>query len=496
MSDMKTRRLLSSLFMFPQRLLQQGLSQDETTTWRAQAIRVVLIGVAIIGLPAWGSVFMDGLLKGEMSPLLWIYVAVYASVITLAILPRIDHRLRIWGLLILAYANGCASLFRLGLMGSGRLYLLLIPVFTMVLIGTRAGIAASLISLVTYIFFATQVGVGETQAWVEAGTALAAFLISTVILLDRFSQFLLQTLRKERQTRNQLEVAQAELEAYSHELEEKVQERTASLETAKQQAEAANKRYEQELLVAGQIQTSFMAAELPEIPAWESAATLIPARETSGDFYDIFSLPGEQGNRYGILIADVVDKGVGAALFMALNWALLHTYAHQYPNEPARVFAAANRRILRDTHAGQFVTVFYGVLDPRTGVLLYANAGHPPPYRFWDGKLSTLERTGAALGIFEDGQWEQKMVRFQPGDLCLFYTDGITEAQNVNRHFFEVNQLARLLQKMTTRSAEEIRGALISDLMGFIGDNPHQDDITLLVLKYLTDTAHVKLADH
>ncbi|HSM56972.1 MAG TPA: SpoIIE family protein phosphatase [Candidatus Sulfomarinibacteraceae bacterium] len=480
--------------------------QAVLSRWRARAVRLILAFIAIIGLPAWGSVILNGIRSGEMSPLLWVYLFVYLALAALAFLPRIDPRLRIWGLLLLGYANGCASMVRLGLTGSGRIYLLLIPLFTTILVGTRAGLATAMLSLATYAFFAAQAGSAAAPSWVEAGLALTAFMLTTVILLARFSQFQLQILHRERRARSQLEAARAELEAYSHTLEEKVLERTARLDEARQQAEAANRRFEQELAFAGRIQASFMASELPQLPSWQFAAALVPARETSGDFYDVFPLPdsgeramqpdagataadghsepGTPSERYAILIADVVDKGVGAALFMALCWALLHTYARRYPDDPARVLSAANRRILRDTHAGQFVTVFYGVLDAHTGVLRYANAGHPPPFRLRRGELSTLARTGIPLGILEDAQWKEQTLNLQPGDLCFLYTDGVTEAQDRRGDFFEGQRLANLLRHSAGHSAQEVTGAVLDEVARFAGGVAQADDITLLALAH------------
>lgn len=455
-----------------------GAIAEVLAGWRARAVRAILVFVAVIGLPAWGAVIWNGIRSGEMGPVLWVYPIVYLSIVALAFVPRIPHRVRIWGLLILGYVGGVASMARLGLTGSGRVYLLLMPVFTTVLVGTRAGLAAAMFSLATYVVFAAQAG-AAAAAWIEAGVALAAFMLSTVVLLARFSGFQMQILRRERRARSQLEAAREELEAYSRTLEEKVLERTARLAEAKRQAEAANRRFEEELAFAARIQTGFMASQLPEIPSWETAAALIPARETSGDFYDVFPLPGE---RYGILMADVVDKGVGAALFMSLCWALLHTSARQYPDEPARVLTATNRRILRDTHAEQFVTVFYGVLDPWRGTLLYANAGHPPPFRLRQGQLWALAGTGIPLGILEDEEWGERTLDLQAEDVCLFYTDGVTEAQNAEGDFFEAERLVAVLRQSAGRPAGEVKGAILEALGRFVGDVAQADDVTLLVL--------------
>lgn len=463
--------------------LPQAADSDPTylslPQWRARAARITLIALATFGLPAWGAVVFNAWRAQAMTPLVWTYVAIYAAILALALIPSASPRLRIWGLLVLGYSNGCLSLLRLGLDGSGRLYLLALPIFATVLVGTRAGLATAFLSAATYFLFAAQVGAAQAALWLEAGVALAAFMLVTVVLLGRFSRLQSRTLNRERRARKQLEAARAQLAEYSATLEDKVRERTAELAQATQVAEAASRRFEEELLFAGRIQAGFMASELPQIPAWQQAAALVPARETSGDFYNIFPLPGD---RYGILIADVVDKGVGAALFMALCWALLHTYARRFPDDPARVLAAVNRRILRDTHAGQFVTVFYGVLCPQTGELTYASAGHPPPFRLREGRMHPLTKTGMPLGILEDEQWQQRAIVFRPGDLCLLYTDGVTEAQNAGGDFYDVQRLAATLRRSAGRSAAQIRRAVLEDLARFTGDVAQADDITLVVL--------------
>ncbi len=244
----------------------------------------------------------------------------------------------------------------------------------------------------------------------------------------------------------------------------------------------AHESVSRELALAGQIQANFLPDALPEVPGWQLAAMLQPARETSGDFYDCIPLPS---GRLGILIADVADKGMGAALFMALSRTLLRTYAVEYDAHPELALGAANRRILADTHAGLFVTVFYGVLDPTSRELTYSNAGHNPPYLVsaQDGNMiRELDRTGVPLGILEGGTWEQRIVQLAPDDVLLLYTDGITEAQNAQKAFFDEERLQEIIRANLGRSAQDIQASVIAQVADFVGNAPQSDDITLMVV--------------
>lgn len=241
-------------------------------------------------------------------------------------------------------------------------------------------------------------------------------------------------------------------------------------------------RINQELDLAWQVQAGFLPDALPEIPGWQLAATLQPSRETSGDFYDLILLPNGQ---LGILIADVVDKGMGAALFMVLSRTLIRTYAVQPHTRPDSVLRTANRRILMDINTEQFVTAFYGILDPSTGELTYGNAGHDPPYLLSaqnDGAVQTLRRTGPPLGILEDMTWEQKTVRLAPGDTLLLYTDGVTDAEDATGTFFGRDRLLEVAQINLGRSAQEMQAALLTEVHEFVGEAPQFDDIALVVI--------------
>jgi len=238
----------------------------------------------------------------------------------------------------------------------------------------------------------------------------------------------------------------------------------------------------QELALAGEIQASFLPDTLPAITGWQLTATLEPARETSGDFYDFIPLPN---GRWGIVAADVVDKGMGAALYMALSRTLIRTYAVEYDTQPELVFSAANRRILLDTHTKLFVTVFYGILDPTTGTLTYCNAGHNPPYLFEAQPSDTvqeLRRTGLPLGVFEEVSWTQSSVQLAPGDTLVLYTDGVPEARDRQAEFFGEKRLLEVVQTNLGGSAQDIQSTLLAAVHQFMGDAPRLDDITLMVV--------------
>jgi DNA-binding NarL/FixJ family response regulator len=238
-----------------------------------------------------------------------------------------------------------------------------------------------------------------------------------------------------------------------------------------------------ELVMAGRIQEDILPEEPPIIPGWDIAARLEPARETSGDFYDFIPLAN---NKWGVLVADVSDKGMGAALFMALTSTLFRTYAARFPTLPGLTMNVVNERILSDTRGNMFVTSFFGVLEPHTGRLNFSNAGHPPAYLISTQRsrdpIHELRTTGMALGISEQARWKQKMVRMNPGDILVLYTDGITEAQDQAGDYFQELLLDVILSKAES-SAAAIVEHLLSEVHRFVGKMPRQDDIALLVIR-------------
>jgi serine phosphatase RsbU (regulator of sigma subunit)/DNA-binding NarL/FixJ family response regulator len=258
---------------------------------------------------------------------------------------------------------------------------------------------------------------------------------------------------------------------------------SSALHSAQLRAQAMeHQKVAQELALAGQIQASFLPEDLPDLAGWQFAATIEPARETSGDFYDFIPLPNEL---WGVVIADVADKGLGAALYMSLGRSLIRTYATEYPNRPDLVLLATNRRLLSDASAGLFITSFYGVLDPLSGTLTYCNAGHNPPYLIRDREealIQMLPKTGMVLGVTEEGSWEQSEVQLAQGDTLLFYTDGFIDVQDPAGAPYGEKRLRETVVAHVGHSAQEFKAGLVRELHDFMGDAPQADDITLVVI--------------
>jgi serine phosphatase RsbU (regulator of sigma subunit) len=254
------------------------------------------------------------------------------------------------------------------------------------------------------------------------------------------------------------------------------------LHTARLEEEAATRRrIEQELTLAGRIQMSLLPDRPPDLVGWQVEVALEPARETSGDFFDFIPLAG---GRWGIVIADVADKGVGAALFMALSRTLIRTYARQYPDRADLVLSEVSERILSEARAGLFVTVFYAILDPSSGTLSYCNAGHPPPYLADRRRksLRQLTRTGMALGVVEGERWLQRQVQLDPGDLLLLYTDGLTDALDPAAQSFGRRRLEGAIESRPDAPASALKEDLLSEVRRFAAGGPQVDDLTLVVL--------------
>jgi sigma-B regulation protein RsbU (phosphoserine phosphatase) len=242
---------------------------------------------------------------------------------------------------------------------------------------------------------------------------------------------------------------------------------------------------ERELELARDIQESFLPRHCPRKAGYEIASFYGPARQVGGDFYD-FIEHADKPARLGLVIADVTDKGVPAALFMALSRTLLRATALDEPS-PALVLEKTNRLILADSHAGLFVTCFYAVLDNQRHELVYADGGHNYPllYRRALGQIEQLRARGVVLGVLPQPQFEEHSTPLYVGDVVLFYTDGVTEAMNSHRELFGEERLHAVLRATAQRSAAQISDAVLAAVRAFTGEASQSDDITLVVLKRL-----------
>ena len=239
-------------------------------------------------------------------------------------------------------------------------------------------------------------------------------------------------------------------------------------------------RLETEVQLARQIQQTFLPESLPELADWELAARWKPARQVGGDFYDVFDLPN---NQMGLFIADVSDKGVPAALFMALTRTLVHAAVIE-TDTPAEALRHVNDLLVPDTKQGMFVTAVYAVLDMTTNELTYVNAGHNPPLLVRsDGAQEYLTRTGVALGAAENMVYEQRTISLAKDDSLLFYTDGLTESYNIDGDFYGEKRLEAALEANHCSSANELMDVVEKSLLEFVGDMPPADDLTMLALR-------------
>ena len=244
-------------------------------------------------------------------------------------------------------------------------------------------------------------------------------------------------------------------------------------------------RMERELQMAFKVQSSLIPEDTPQIPGWEFVSHWQPAREVAGDYYDFIT---HENSRVGLLIADVTDKGMPAALFMALTRSIVRASLDQAVS-PAEGITRANRLICADSTSNMPVTLFYGMLDTRENQITYVNAGHNPPI-YYDAErdeLIKLTRTGIFLGFDEQAVYEQNALALNAGDFIVFYTDGVTDAIDADQREFGQERFERLILDHRQESAGEILAALEHALAHFTGLTAPYDDITLLIVKRLVD---------
>lgn len=240
-------------------------------------------------------------------------------------------------------------------------------------------------------------------------------------------------------------------------------------------------RMDQELKIARQVQTDLIPQTPPELSGYELAAHWVPAREVAGDFYDFIEL--DEG-RLGIVVADVVDKGMGAAMFMAYSRAVLRASA-KTAKDPVEAIGEMNRIICADSAYGMFLTLVYAILDPKKNELIYVNAGHNPPLMSKKGtkELAELTRTGMLVGVDETHEYEQETITLKAGDSICFFTDGVTEAHNKKGEQFGEERLMAVLRKAKDSDADGILSEINKAVDMFVTSGTPFDDLTLVVIR-------------
>ena len=250
-----------------------------------------------------------------------------------------------------------------------------------------------------------------------------------------------------------------------------------------------------ELEKGQQIQKDFLPGQLPKVPNWDIAICFQPAGQVAGDFYDVFKMPN---GAVGLVIADVCDKGVGSALYMALFRSLIRVFSmqsvadqpegaqvHESDREIVRAAVSMTNDYIADNHGDEcmFATLFFGVLDPLSGELAYINAGHEPLYVISPAGIRTaLRSTGPAVGLMPAAQFKIQQIHLDQGDLLLGYTDGVTEARSAEDKIFTRERLQALVG-IPGQSANGLLETIKKELFAFIDSEPRNDDVTMLAVQ-------------
>ena len=241
---------------------------------------------------------------------------------------------------------------------------------------------------------------------------------------------------------------------------------------------------EQELQIAAQVQLSILPRQLPADPRVQLHCHITPAREVGGDFYDYFEIDREH---FGFVMADVSGKGVPAALFMAITRTLLKATA-LFVTSPTSCMRKLNDLLAVENDQMMFVTIFYGVLHLPSGRVAYVNAGHNPPYlRRADGTVEPVARTGGMAVAVSDGfVYREGMAQLAPGDLLFLYTDGITEAFDIDAQEYGDQRLEAVLRGLDGQGLEpaDVCTAVLADVRQFERGAPQADDITCMALRW------------
>ncbi|MFQ5789672.1 MAG: PP2C family protein-serine/threonine phosphatase [Acidobacteriota bacterium] len=255
--------------------------------------------------------------------------------------------------------------------------------------------------------------------------------------------------------------------------------------------EGQRRRLEEDLRLVQETNRALLPRRLPPARFWDMGIHYLPSRILSGDFYDLLTpapltapVAPLWPDSFGLAVGDVCGKGLPAALLRTSLQATLRALSLQ-ERSPAEVLEEANCQFLDASRPGRFASVFYGVLGPRPGLLVYANGGHLPPLlRRASGRWEVLQATGAVLGVLERLRYEQRSCSIEPGDMLVLYTDGVTETESGSGEFFGEARLVEMVDRWVEAPAREIAGRVAEALDRFSAGEP-VDDRTLMVLRRL-----------
>ncbi len=242
-----------------------------------------------------------------------------------------------------------------------------------------------------------------------------------------------------------------------------------------------------DLATASEIQQAILPRVFPPFPEdadkLDIAASMTPAKDVGGDFYDFFRV---DENRIGFVIADVSGKGIPAAIFMAVSRTLIRATGIR-GGSPSDCLTYSNKLLAAESVNCMFVTVFYGILDLTTGEVSYCNAGHNPPYVLKkNGEVTPLPMSqDPMVGAIDDIEFHQSTLQLEHGDSLVMFTDGVTEAMNINNEEFGETRLEDTLEDVTMHNCQQMIEAIKSDVAAFVGEAEQSDDITVLALRRL-----------
>jgi len=272
-----------------------------------------------------------------------------------------------------------------------------------------------------------------------------------------------------------------------HQTIEDLQQKNEELRQAYEELQAAQaglvekERLEHELEIAAEVQRSILPTHFPDVPGFSYAARVLPARRVGGDFYDI-RLVAE--NKLGVLTADVSGKSIQAAIFMAVTRGLFLTEAN-HSESPGKVMSRVHDLLIEIASSrGMFVTAFYAVIDTQSGRMRYARAGHDPPLHYRQGEVHTLPGNGRFLGLFEGLSIEERELQLLPGDSLVLFSDGVTDALNVDGEQFGVERVRCIVQEHAGSGAQTLCDAIYQQVLHFQGTASQFDDMTIQVIAY------------